>query len=118
MTEAIASCESFDAAAYRNGWIYAFDGAGAFYRLDPDMLQGLKLGASDAQTMALANNYADGFLYGLEYCDGGQYYLVRVNPANGQIRRLQELEAARFGSPVGGMAIGPDGRFLHDNCRR
>lgn len=111
VTEAIASCESFDAAAYRNGWIYAFDGAGTFYRLDPDTLQGLKLGASDTQTMALANNYADGFLYGLEYCDGGQYYLVRVNPANGQIRRLQELEAARFGSPVGGMAIGPDGRF-------
>lgn len=58
VTEAIASCESFDAAAYRNGWIYALTVREPSIELVPEMLQGLKLALPMAQTMALANNYA------------------------------------------------------------
>lgn len=108
------SYNGFTAAAYRNGWIYVYDTTGAFYKLNADTLQGSALGSANTMIIALAFNYQDGFFYGLEYAASAwsaDTYLVRVNPANGQIRRLQQLDSNTFGLPIGGMAIDYDGNF-------
>ena len=112
--DAANSFDGFYAAAYRDGKVYAYDGSGTFYRLDAGTLQGTKLGSANSMVISLAFNYADGFFYGIEYAASfwsATYYLCRVNPANGQLQRLQELTPDPFGYPNGGMAIDYSGRF-------
>lgn len=112
--EAIQASSPFLSAAYRDGWVYAFDYNGAFYKLDAETLQGTKVGAASSVVVAMAFNYQDGYLYGLEYVTQGWdaiFYLVRVNPSTGQLARVQELDLQTYGQPIGGMAIDYDGNF-------
>lgn len=66
LEDSLSSLQGFTAAAYHNGWIYAGDYGGGFYRLNPDTLQGSKIGNSGATLIAMSMNYNDGFLYGME----------------------------------------------------
>lgn len=112
--DAIDGSATFLSAAYRDGWIYTFDYNGGFYKLDAQTLQGSKLGSSSAMVVAMAFNYQDGYLYGLEYVSQGwdsYIYLVRVNPSTGELVRVEELDPMVYGQPVGGMAIDYDGNF-------
>lgn len=101
-------------AAYYNGFVYAGDYGGGFYRLNAETLQGSQLGSSDTNLVAMAMNYSDGFLYGLELEESAwesNYYLVRVNPSNGEVRRLESFDTSVLGTPLGGMAIDYEGNF-------
>lgn len=112
--EAIQVSSPILSAAYRDGWVYAFDYNGNFYKLDAETLQGAKVGAASSVVVAMAFNYQDGYLYGVEYVTQGWdavFYLVRVNPSTGQLARVQELNLQSFGQPIGGMAIDYDGNF-------
>lgn len=94
--------------------VYAFDQDSNFWRLDPKTMTGTQLGSSVTSGVmsALAMNYADGFLYGVEYVSssaGNTSYLVQVNRLNGSIRRLANLqEEMGF---IYGMTIDHAGNF-------
>lgn len=112
--DAIDGSATFLSAAYRDGSIYTFDYSGGFYKLDAQTLQGAKLGSANSMVIAMAFNYKDGYLYGLEYVTQGWdsfFYLVRVNPSTGELARVEELDPMVYGQPVGGMAIDYDGNF-------
>ena len=114
LEDSLSSLQGFTAAAYHNGWIYAGDYGGGFYRLNPDTLQGSKIGNSGATLIAMSMNYNDGFLYGMEMVQSYYEtwnYLVRVNPVNGEVLRLCELDMNTYGYAFGNMAIDHDGNF-------
>ena len=103
----------FMATAYFNGWLYMSESAGAFYRVNPDTMQGTQLGSSQTTLFAMAFNYADGFMYAFEQQQISMwetaYNLVRVNLANGQIERVCQLNSSL--TPLGGVAIDHNGYF-------
>lgn len=114
------------AAAYRDGFVYAFDLAERYdedynviytstlYKLDPATFEGSAIGTVSAHITAMAFNYADGFLYGLTLEESGWSYvvnLIRVNPATGEIAKVTELDLYTIGMPNGGMAIDYQGNF-------
>lgn len=100
------------AAAYVGGTVYAFDGNGAFYQLDPATLTGRTVRIGDGQTLitAMAYNYADGYLYALS-ANGNSTDLCRVNLYTGATETLVQQLSSFYGQPLGGMAIDPNGRF-------
>lgn len=104
----------FCSAAYAGDVIYAFDAEGGFYRLDPDTLQGTRLGSNtNGQMMGLAFSYADGYLYGVQ--SGGDWfethnYLVRVNTSNGSTTTVGEIQIENV-SMIFNLAIDGDGSF-------
>ncbi len=62
----------------------------------------------------MSMNYNDGFLYGMEMVQSYYEtwnYLVRVNPVNGEVLRLCELDMNTYGYAFGNMAIDHDGNF-------
>ncbi len=103
----------FMATAYFNGWLYMSESAGAFYRVNPETMQGTQLGSSQTTLFAMAFNYFDGFMYALEQQQVSMwetaYNLVRVNLSNGQIERVCQLNSGL--TPLGGMAIDHNGYF-------
>lgn len=111
----MGSYDDFISAAYVGGTVYTFDTAGNFYSLDAETLQGTCLGSnndvngSGGYMQAMAFNYADAYLYGLVLSGGyfeSHYYLVRINPANGETEQIGEID----GEPMN-LAIDPDGTF-------
>lgn len=97
MEAANLSYNYFISAAYAHGYVYAFDYYGGFYKMDAETLQGVRLGGNNKVNgtsglmIAMAYNYADGYLYGLAQLSEGSgwdtvtsYNLVRINPANGR----------------------------------
>ena len=115
------------AAAYMKGFVYAFDCEESYdadyntiysstlYRLDPADFTGTAVGKTQGKILAMAVNYADGFLYGLTEEENTstwemEYFLLRVNPASGETVKVQKL-SSQFGAPKGGMAIDYEGNF-------
>ncbi len=100
------------AATYVDGFVYAYDGDGAFYRLDAKTLTGktLRIGDGKLQVNALAYNYADGYFYAINY-SGSSYDLCRVNPHTGELETIVSYFDMFYGEPIGGMTIDQDGRF-------
>lgn len=96
--------------------VYAFDQDSNFCVLDPETLTGVQLGSRTTKGVmsALAMNYADGYLYGVEFVSsstgtGNASYLVQVNRLNGNMKRLVNLqEEMGF---VYGMTIDHEGNF-------
>ena len=110
--EATVPYNGVTAAAYFNGSVYASEQMGGFYRLDAETMQGEAVGSPNVVLIAMAFNYADGFMYGIQQ-DGNMMgytnYVVRVNLSNGQVEKI-----ATFGdvyNPMGGMAIDYEGNF-------
>ena len=103
----------FMAAAYFNEWLYTYDSAGGFYRVDPETMQGALIGSAQATLFAMAFNYDDGFMYAIEQQQVSMwesaYNLVRVNLNNGAIERVCTIDSAYV--PMCGMAIDHDGNF-------
>ena len=115
------------AAAYMKGFVYAFDCEESYdedyntiynstlYRLNPTDFTGTAVGETQGKILAMAVNYADGFLYGLTEEENAstwetEYFLLRVNPASGETAKVQKL-SGEFGAPKGGMAIDYGGNF-------
>jgi len=101
------------AAAYADGYVYAFDSTGAFYRLDAATMTGEQLRPADNTTMvtAMAFNYADGFMYALSFDGGVSFTLNQVNLRTGELRSVITSLDMYYGTPLGGMAIDQEGRF-------
>lgn len=114
-SDTVLSNSGFSAAAYHDGWVYACEYDGSFYRLDPDTLQGTKLSNLGAPLMGMAFNYTDGFMYGIQMqvdSYGYQsYQLIRVNLTNGDLRIIQELDEYTFGTVLCSLAIDAEGYF-------
>lgn len=103
----------FMAAAYFDGWLYAYESGGAFYRIDPETMQGTLLGSAGANIFSMAFNYADGFMYAVEekmtsMWGGATYNLHRVNLNTGALEFVAEISAV---TPLGGIAIDYNGVF-------
>lgn len=100
------------AAAYVDGFVYAYDGDGAFYRIDAKTMTGKTLRVGDGKLMinALAYNYADGYFYAINY-SGSSYDLCRVNPHTGEIETVVSYLDMFYGEPLGGLSIDKEGRF-------
>ncbi len=118
MKDSISPAFAITAAAYHNGKVYAYDGGGSFYVLDPATMNGTKIGSCGELITALALNYKDGTFYGIKQETVGSmweqqtiYTLVKVNPNSGAIEDICEIDALALGQPCLGMAIDPDGVF-------
>ena len=103
----------FMAAAYFDGWVYAYESGGAFYRIDPETMQGVRLGSAGANIFSMAFNYADGFMYAVEekvvnMWGGATYNLHRVNLNTGALEFVAEISAAM---PLTGITIDYNGVF-------
>lgn len=113
LENAVTSYNGFTAAAYFNGYVYAGEDGGSFYRLDAETMQGNQIGSSGSTLMALAFNYDDGYMYGVEQYSAGYWdvynYVVRVNLNTGAIVRLGLFNNTY--TPLGYMAIDYDGNF-------
>ena len=98
------------AAAYMKGFVYAFDCEESYdedyntiynstlYRLNPTDFTGTAVGETQGKILAMAVNYADGFLYGLTEEENTstwetEYFLLRVNPASGETAKVQKLSS-------------------------
>ena len=101
------------AAAFRDGWLYvatlveSFDQdyntvyATNLYKLNASNLQGELIGSCDGKLTALAFNYADGFLYGLQLetivdAKGNEtirYNLIRVNMSTTETLVVANLDS-------------------------
>lgn len=127
------------AAAYLQGNIYAATVEEGYdedwntiytttiHKLDATTLQGETLGSFDGNLTALAFNYADGFMYGLvksEVFDEDWncsiiFDLVRVNPANGDMEKVTDLNPiftysdaeGVYNTCSGALAIDYEGNF-------
>ncbi len=105
----------FISAAYVDGYVYAYDSQGGFYRLDAETMQGEQISRSSSMlVVGMAYNYADGYMYGLAY-DGNAFHLCHVNLYTGEIRIVVNNLESMYGTPIGGMAIDYDGRFYFVN---
>lgn len=113
--DAIMTTMGFTSAAYHDGWVYASEYDGSFYRLDPETLQGSKLGSSGGPLMGMAFNYTDGFMYGVKMTSSWweqSFELVRVNLSSGAVQVVQTLDAYTYGSAIlCSLAIDLDGNF-------
>lgn len=101
------------AAAYFDGYVYASESTGSFYRLDAETMQGVQIGSTGNPLLALAFNYTDGFMYGVEMEQAGMwqsyFHIVRVNLGTGELERI-----ATFGedyTPLAFMSVDYDGNF-------
>ncbi len=94
-----------------DGTVYAFDGTGGFYRLDATTLTGKQPRVGDGRYMvnAMAYNYADGYIYAINYASG--YELCRVNIHTGELETVVSGLEYLYGQPLGGMSIDAEGRF-------
>ena len=127
------------AAAYRNGYLYvaalveSYDAdyntvyTTNLYQLDASTLQGELIGTYDGKTTALAFNYADGFLYGLNYHESfdarynwtATFDLIRVNMSTGQTLTVTNLDtiypcsdtSGKYLTCSGALAIDYEGNF-------
>jgi len=101
------------AAAYFDGYVYVSEYDGSFYRLDAETLQGTQIGSSGNPLMALAFNYADGYMYGVENVQASMWesynYVVRVNLSTGELERVGQFDSLY--TPLAFMAIDYDGSF-------
>lgn len=111
LMDGVSPYNGITAAAYYDGWVYASEYGGNFYRLDPETLQGTQIGNSGSTLMGLAFNYADGFLYGIEQYSASYWdvtnYVVRVNLNTGELVRVGEFDSGY--SPMAYLAIDYDG---------
>ena len=103
----------FMAAEYFNGWLYAYESGGAFYRIDPETMQGVRLGSCGTNIFSLAFNYADGFMYAVEeklvdMWSPATYVLHRVDLNTGALEEVCEISAVM---PMAGIAIDYSGVF-------
>lgn len=107
----------FLSAAYAKGNIYAFDSNGIFYKIDAETMKGSRIGANSSVNggqnndymVAMAYNYADGYLYGLfASLTNSTYGIARINPSNGA---MDEYVAYFDGYAPLNMAIDPEGNF-------
>ncbi len=104
----------FTAGTYANGYVYAADYDNLLYRLDPVTLEGEKVGSVGALTIAMAFNYADGYMYAVQQAGSFwevYYNLVRINLATGETVLVTALDEITLGTPIGGMAIDYDGNI-------
>lgn len=101
------------AAAYAEGYVYAFDSVGAFYRLNAETLTGELIRPTDGSTTvtAMAFNYTDGFMYALTFDSGSSFNLCQVDLRTGELRRVVDSLNMYYDTPLGGMAIDYEGRF-------
>lgn len=90
----------FTAAAYADGDVYAYDSVGGFWKLDPETMQGNRVGSnssingSSSLINAMVFSPADGNLYAVYVKAEGMstaLSLVRVNPANGAFETVGPL---------------------------
>ena len=112
LSDATAPYNGVTAAAYFNGSIYASEQAGSFYRLDAETMQGEAIGSPNLTMIAMAFNYADGYMYGIEQVQSmwsSANYVVRVNLNNGEVERIADF--GNIYTPLGGMAIDYEGNF-------
>lgn len=116
----ISPIYAITAAAYRDGRVYAYDYSGSFYNLDPETLSGVKVGSANTAIVAMAFNYHDGFMYGLEekvegfgWFESYTYNLVRINLSTGEVAAVAPVEPWEFGAAAlaYGMAIDYEGSF-------
>ena len=112
---AVPTLSGFTAAAYHNGWVYASEYDGGFYRLDPETLTGSKIGSSGSALMGMAFNYVDGFMYAVKMTTGQwgdqTFELVRVNLNTGAVKVIQTLDSYTYGTVLCSLAIDLDGNF-------
>ena len=115
LPEANAGQDGILSAAYWNGSIYAFDYYGTFYRLDAETLTGPAIGSyNGGQITAMAFNYADGYLYGVESVSNwfnASYTLVRVNPSTGEVAAVMEMDSYEYPIASGGIAFDENGNL-------
>lgn len=113
--DAVPSLSGFTAAAYHDGWVYAGEYDGSFYRLDPETLTGSKIGNSGGTLMGMAFNYTDGFMYAVRMLTGAwgeqTFELVRVNLSTGAVRVVQALDSYTYGTALCSLAIDLEGNF-------
>ena len=100
------------AAAYMKGFVYAFDCEESYdedyntiynstlYRLNPTDFTGTAVGETQGKILAVAVNYADGFLYGLTEEENTstwetEYFLLRVNPASSSCQGTEAEQSVR-----------------------
>ena len=105
----------FTSAAYHDGWVYASEYSGGFYRLDPETLTGSKIGSSGSALMGMAFNYTDGFMYAVKMTTGQwgdqTFELVRVNLNTGAVKAVQTLDSYTYGTILCSLAIDLEGNF-------
>lgn len=109
----------FTAAAYADGDVYAYDSVGGFWKLDPETMQGSRVGSnssingSSSLINAMVFSPADGSLYAVytkaEGFFGMTISLVKVNPANGAFETVGLLPAD--GYSVTNLAVDADGNL-------
>lgn len=113
--DAVPTLSGFTAAAYHDGWVYAGEYDGSFYRLDPETLTGSKIGSSGSALMGMAFNYTDGYMYAVKMTTGEwgdqTFELVRVNLNTGAVRVVQELDSQTYGTALCSLAIDLEGNF-------
>ncbi len=105
--------EYFTAAAYYDGYVYAYDAMTyALYRLDAETMKGTQVGVCSTYIVGMAFNYADGFMYGVaqagDYFDSW-YELIRINPNTGETVTVAKMPEGF--SPTHGIAIDYEGNF-------
>lgn len=111
----VPTLSGFTSAAYHDGWVYASEYDGGFYRLDPETLTGSKIGSSGSALMGMAFNYSDGFMYAVKMTTGQwgdqTFELVRVNLNTGAVKAVQTLDSYTYGTVLCSLAIDLDGYF-------
>ncbi|MCD8119129.1 MAG: S8 family serine peptidase [Lachnospiraceae bacterium] len=109
-TELTASgVQGWTAAEYYDGYVYAYNDEGAFYRIDLETYSITKLGALDDNFYGnyvydMAYDYSTGFLYAID--DYG--YLYHVDMLNGQTEYVDYLEDS-YGQAALTLAVSTDG---------
>ena len=110
VSSSIEPTVGFMSGAYADGYVYAADYGGRFYRLNPMTMEGDLLGYNRGTLYAMAFNYNDAYMYALQQI-GRYFYLSRVNTSNGDTEVVQYLDEETFGIPGGGLAIDYEGNF-------
>ena len=106
----------FYGGTYAHGNYYAVDATGLVYKMDAGTMTGYSIG-SGPQIIALAYSYKDNFYYGIElvyHQESSEYFLIRLNPSTGEIKRIAQLDDSTFGAPMSALAIDYDG-YLYYN---
>ena len=139
ISDAMAVEGQVTAAAYLQDYIYVtaveedYDADGNalyttnFYKLEANTLLGKLVGSYTGKTTALAFNYADGFLYGLNYSESYDsrynctitYTLIRLNLSTGQFLEVTTLDdmflyadkGRHYNHCSGALAIDYEGNF-------
>ncbi|MBQ7871508.1 MAG: Ig-like domain-containing protein, partial [Oscillospiraceae bacterium] len=113
---AMALPNGVTAAAYVDGSIYAYDSNGGFWKYDADTMQAQQISTGDGTAViAMAMNYADGYMYAIRYDGTSSFSLCQVNLHTGELRSVMDYLESMYGTPLGGMAIDYTGRFYFMN---